>query len=149
MGDVPALSRDLVFRDIVFRLGAANSRPAFPRRVDDVEVIGNLRNEVVDVGVPVAVIGCGEQELRVVVQKHETHVMETAHQVPLVEVAAQQLQERAQPLGTARCQRDDHGQLGNLAQTDSDPAGAFHGRWRGFRNLRLELLERVLQRLLP
>jgi hypothetical protein len=34
-----------------------NAGPAVPRRVDDVQVVGNLRHEVIDIGIPVAVGG--------------------------------------------------------------------------------------------
>ena len=101
MGHIPSFRRDLVFDQIVFRPGIANPRPALPSRIDQVEVVGNLGHKIVDVGVPIAVETGGEQHSGVVVQKHEAHVMETAHLVSLVEVAAQQLQERTEPLGAA------------------------------------------------
>ena len=148
LADVPAFCRDLVPGEVVLRLRAANPRPAFPRRVDDVQVVGDLRHEVVDVGVPVAVEGRGEEQLRVVVQEHEAHVVEGADLVRAVEVAVQQLQERAQPLGSAGRERDDDGQLRDLAQAAADPAGALHRR-RRLRHLRRQLSEHALQRLLP
>src|SRR5438105_4857239 len=48
MRDVPALRGDLVLGEVVLRPGAANARPAVPRRIDDIEVIGDRRYEVVD-----------------------------------------------------------------------------------------------------
>src|SRR5262249_11490384 len=62
-GDVPPLGRHLVLGEVVLRLRTADARPAFPGRVDDVEIVRNLGREVVDVRVPVAVIGGGEEEL--------------------------------------------------------------------------------------
>src|SRR6202042_2044305 len=40
--DVPALRRDLVRGKVVLGPGAANPRPAFPSRVHDVQVVGDL-----------------------------------------------------------------------------------------------------------
>ncbi|HST11192.1 MAG TPA: hypothetical protein VLL05_12520, partial [Terriglobales bacterium] len=66
-------SMDLVFDDPVFHLRAVNPRPAFESREEDVHIVGNLRREVVDIGVPVTVEGSGEEKLRVI-EKHEAHV---------------------------------------------------------------------------
>ena len=52
---------------------------------DDVQFVGNLRREVVDVGVPVAVEGRGEEHPRVVVEEHEAHVVEGADLLPSAE----------------------------------------------------------------
>ena len=82
MGDVPAFCRDLVLDDPVLHLRAANPWPAFERREDDVHVIGNLRREVVDIGVPLAVVGGREEKLRVVVQEDEAHVVDGANLRP-------------------------------------------------------------------
>src|SRR5262245_56875193 len=73
IGDVPAFRRDLVLDEVILRSWAANSRPAVPRGIDDVQVIGNLRYEVVDIGVPVAVKGRGEEQPGVVIEEHEAH----------------------------------------------------------------------------
>src|SRR6188474_3157323 len=62
ISDVPAVRRDLVRGQVVLRAWTANAWPPVPGGVDDVEVIGNLRHEVVDIGVPVAVIGRGEEQ---------------------------------------------------------------------------------------
>ena len=78
MGDVPAFRRDLVLDEVVLRVRMANAGPAVPGGVDDVQVVGNLRHEVVDVGVPIAVKGRGEEQPRVVVEEHEAHVVEGA-----------------------------------------------------------------------
>src|SRR5262245_5265542 len=57
MGDVPAFCRDLVLGDPVFYLRTVNARPAFPGRKENVHFVGDLRHEVLDVDVPVAVVG--------------------------------------------------------------------------------------------
>src|ERR1700759_4284810 len=44
--DVPALCGDLVRGKVVLGPGAADPRPAFPSRVHDVQVVGDLRHEV-------------------------------------------------------------------------------------------------------
>src|SRR5256885_8832612 len=97
MGDVPAFGGDLVFGDPVLDFRAVNARPAFPARKEDVHFIGDLRHEVVDVDVPVAVVGSGEEQLFVLVQKHETHVVDSPHPVSVVKDAVPQLQQGAQP----------------------------------------------------
>src|SRR5262249_13978771 len=103
--------------------------PAFPGRIDDVEIVGDRGHEVVDVRVPVAVEGGGEEELGVVLQEHEAHVVQRADQLRAGgEVAVQELQERAQALCAAGRERDEDGQLGDLSQTAPDPAGALDGR---------------------
>src|SRR5262249_30509690 len=95
MGDVPSFCRDLVLDNPVFHLWAANPRPAFARGEDDVHLVGDLRCEVIDIRVKVAVVGSREEQLRVVVQEPETHVVDGAHQVRVVEAAIPQLQQRA------------------------------------------------------
>src|SRR4030095_14352434 len=57
--DLPAGGRDLMLDDEVLHGGVADARPAFTVAEDHVEVIGNDRGEVVDVRVPIPVIGCG------------------------------------------------------------------------------------------
>src|SRR5262249_31494805 len=52
MGDVPTFCRDLMLSDPVFHLGTVNSWPAFPKRKENVHFVGDLRHEVLDVGVP-------------------------------------------------------------------------------------------------
>src|SRR5215831_12562510 len=126
MGDVPTFGRDLMLSDPVFHLGTANSRPAFPGRKEDVHFVGDLRHEVLDVGVPLAVVGSREEQLRVVVQKHETHVVDGANPVRVVEVAVPRLQHGAQPRGSATRERGDQRQLRDLALTAAGPTGAFH-----------------------
>src|SRR6516165_10570970 len=126
MGHVPAFCCDLVLGDPVFHLRAANPRPAFTWGEEDVHLVGYLRREVIDIGIPLAVVGSREEQLRVVVQEHETHVVDGANPVRVIEVAVPQLQQRAQPRGPARCERGDQSQFRDLALTASGPTGAFH-----------------------
>ncbi len=96
LGDEPAFCRDLVLDEVVFRPGISNARPAFPRRVDDVQIVRDQSNEVVDIDVLIAVERSGEKHSRVVVEKHEAHVMESSDfGCTGREVATQQLEERA------------------------------------------------------
>src|SRR5882672_11671985 len=55
IGHEPAFCRDLVLNEIILSSGVANSRPAFPSRVHEIQIVWNQRDEVVDIGVPVAV----------------------------------------------------------------------------------------------
>src|SRR5262249_45275186 len=126
MGDVPACCRDLMLLDPVLHLGTVNARPAFPSRKEDVHFVGDLRHEALDVDVPVAVVGGGEEQLRVVVQKHNTHVVSAADPLRVVEVAIPQLQQGAQSRSSATCERANHSQLRNLALTAAGPTSAFH-----------------------
>ena len=86
VGDVPAFCGDLVLDDPVFHLRAVNPRPAFESREDDVHFVGYLRREVVDIGVPLAVVGGREEKLRVVVQEDEAHVVDGANLVPALKL---------------------------------------------------------------
>ncbi len=86
---------------------------------------GNLRREVVDVGVQVAVIGRREEQLRVVVHEHEAHVVDRADRVRRPEVPFQQLQEAAKPLRSPFHERKEHGELRDLALTGADAAGGL------------------------
>jgi FAD/FMN-containing dehydrogenase len=72
-------------------LASLDARPALPRRVDDVQEVGDLGDEVVDVRVPLAVVRRGEQHLRVVVEEHEPHVVNAADLIGPDQVAAEQL----------------------------------------------------------
>src|SRR5262249_22658099 len=101
MGDVPAFGRDLVLDDPVFHLWAANPRPAFASGEDDIHLVGDLRCEVIDIRVKIAVVGSREEQPRVVVQEHETHVVDGANPVRVIEATIPQLQQRAQPRGPA------------------------------------------------
>src|SRR5215510_540573 len=146
MGDKPAFCGDLVRDDPILDLRAANPGPAFQRREDHVHFIRNLRCEVVDIGIPLAVVGRREQKLRVVVEEDEALVMERADLFCGAEVAVQESQQRAQPLGAAGRERGDEGQLGDLALANSDPASAFALRCARFCQQLLQRWERVLQR---
>src|SRR5436190_2942094 len=48
IGDEPAFCRYLVLDEVVFRPGTTNPWPAFPRRVDDVQIVWDQSDEVVD-----------------------------------------------------------------------------------------------------
>src|SRR6266850_8564598 len=54
IGHEPAFCCDLVLNEIILSSGIANSRPAFPSRVHEIEIVWNQRNEVIDIGVPIA-----------------------------------------------------------------------------------------------
>jgi hypothetical protein len=92
--------------------------------------VRNLRREVRDVGVEVAVIGRREEQLRVVVDEHEAHVVDRADRVRRPEVPFQQLQEATKPLRSAFHERKEHGELRNLALTGADTAGGLRRRRR-------------------
>src|SRR6266404_2371867 len=128
IGDVPEVRCNLVARNVIFYLRATNSRPTLGIAKLEVKDVGNLRREVLDVDVPVAIVGSAEEQLRVVVQKHEPHVVDSANHVYefIPDAAVQSFEETAQPLGSAWCERDDHRQLRDLALTPADPAGAFN-----------------------
>src|SRR6266404_7852734 len=72
-GDEPAFCCDLVLNEIILSSGVANSRPAFPGRVHEIQIVWNQRDEVVDIGVPVAVERSREEQSRIVVDEHEPH----------------------------------------------------------------------------
>ena len=74
-----------------FTFGLVNARPALEVAEEDVHRRGNLRHEVVDVGVPLAVVRGGEEQLRVVVQEDEAHVVKRADHVGAAEVAVQRV----------------------------------------------------------
>src|SRR5262245_39604702 len=76
IGDVPAFGRDLVLDEVILRAWTANAGPAVPSRVDDVQIVRNLRHKVVNIRVPIAVEGGGEEQPCVVIEKHEAHGVE-------------------------------------------------------------------------
>src|SRR5258706_1432765 len=53
--NVPEVRRNLIFRDEVLDLGAANPRPAFDFAELEVEDIRDLGAEIIDIRIPVAV----------------------------------------------------------------------------------------------
>src|SRR5438046_2762800 len=126
LGEVPAFGGALVFVHPVPDTRAVNARPAVAAGKEDVHFIGDLRHDVVDVDVPVAVIGSGEEQLFVLDQKHETQVVDSPHPVSVVKDAVPQLQQGAQPGGPSWRERGDHGQLRDRALTDAGPTSAFH-----------------------
>src|SRR5260221_10386178 len=130
IGDVPEVRRDLVARDVVFHLRATNARPPFGVPELEIQDVGDLRREVLDVDVPVAVVGGAEEQLRVVVQEDEAHVVNGADPVHelIANAAVQNLQKAAQPLGSAWCEWDDHRELRDLPLPATDPAGGFGPR---------------------
>src|SRR6185437_2795131 len=121
-----------------------NSRPPFDIAEDQIHGIGNLRHEVVDVSVPVAIVSGGEEELRVVVQKDEAHIVEGANCVPTAEVSFQRLQQSAESPRSAWCEGNDSSELRDLALTGADTAGVLCSRRGG--QLSFEIGETSLQR---
>src|SRR6266850_3461685 len=55
IGHEPAFCGDLVLNEIILSSAVANPGPAFPSRVHEIEIVWNQRDEIVDIGVPVAV----------------------------------------------------------------------------------------------
>jgi hypothetical protein len=51
IGDEPTFCGYLVLNEVIFRSGASNARPAFPRGVHEVQIVWNQRDEVVDIDV--------------------------------------------------------------------------------------------------
>jgi hypothetical protein len=109
-----------------------------------IQRIGNLRREVVDIGVPLVVVGGGEEQLGVVVQKHEPHIVDGPNPVRTLEVAFQQLQQATKPLRSAVRERKDQGELRDPAPTSADPTGALRHRRRC--QLLFESRKRFLER---
>src|SRR5262249_18773496 len=101
---------------------------------------------VIDVGIKVAVVSRAEEQLRVVVQVDEAHVVDGANLVGVVEAAISQFQQGAEPRGASRSERGEQGQFRDLALTESGATGAFHPRPRG-RPERGQVFDRILQRL--
>ena len=99
IGDVPEVRRDLVARDEVFDLRATNPWPTFDIAELKVEDVGDLRREILDVRIPVEIVGSAEQKLGVVVQDHEAHVVDGANPIHhfIANAAVKNLQKRAQP----------------------------------------------------
>src|SRR6266849_9711763 len=135
--DVPEVRRDLMLHDVVLHLRATHSGPTFGVAKLQVEDVGNLRCEVLDIGVPVAVVGGAKQQFRIVVQKNEAHVVDGAKLIHerIADAAVQSSKKTAQPVGSSWRHWNDHCQLRNLALTAPDPAGGFwpSSRFRGGR----------------
>src|ERR1700730_14595489 len=88
--DVPGLGRDLVVEYPLLRLPATHPWVTLTIARPQIHSIRNLRREVVDIRVKVAVIGRREEKLRVVVHEHEAHVVDRAYRVRRPEVPFQQ-----------------------------------------------------------
>src|SRR6185503_4563996 len=124
-GDVPSLGGDLVPSDKVFRRRAVNSRPSLQIAEDQIHGVRNFRHEVVDISVPIAIVSGGEEQLCVVVQEDEAHIVQCADYIPAAEVAFQRLQQSAKSLCSARCKRNDSGELRDFALTGADTTGVL------------------------
>src|SRR5882672_2236517 len=143
--NVPGLGRDLVTGDpIRRRLRITHSWITLAIAQPQIHGIRDLRREVFDVGVKVAVIGRREKQFRVVVHEHEAHVVDRAYRVRRPEVPFQQLQQAAQPLRSTFHERKEHAELRDLALTKTDTAGLLRMRRRC--QLLREHGEAVLQR---
>ena len=96
-GNIPEVRRDLVPHNEILYLWATNPWPTFDFTELKIQDVGDLGAEVIDVGIPVAVVSAGEQHLRVVVQKDPAHVVNSANQVhvSIAEVAMQALKMHA------------------------------------------------------
>src|SRR5215468_1053013 len=128
-GDIPGAGGDLVLCDVVLHGGTMDARPAFTVAEHHVELIGNLRGEVVDIRVPLAVICRGEQDPRVVVEKHVAHIMDGANPVGGVDVDPS-VQHRLESLCSSRRNWEDDGQFGDLTPAQSGTPGGRRFRVR-------------------
>lgn len=61
----------------------------------------DLGREIVDIGVPVAVIGGGKDDTRIVVEKDEAHVVQGRDPLCTIEISVRQVEETAQAIGSA------------------------------------------------
>src|SRR5262249_12041975 len=125
IGDVPRISRDLILDEPVLDHGAADAGPPVTIAEQYVHRVRDLRHEVVDVAIPSAVIGRAEEELRVIVQQHEAHVVQCAYDVSALEIAFQQIQQAANTLTATGHERNDRGQLRYAALARADAASAL------------------------
>src|SRR5271166_6119637 len=80
IGNVPEVRLDLMLHDEILYFCAADPWPTFDFTELEVEDIWDLGAEVIDVGIPVAVVSAGEEHLRVVVQEDPAHVVNGANQ---------------------------------------------------------------------
>src|SRR5262249_27287575 len=99
--DVPGVGRELVTDEKVLNVWVANSWPSLDVTKEQIHGRRNLRYEIIDVGVPFAVVGSGEQQLRVVVEEYEAHIVERANDIRTFEITFRQFQQAANPLGSA------------------------------------------------
>src|SRR5262245_3179667 len=128
--DVPGLGRRLVAGDPILHRRAMNSWITLAIAQPQIHGIRNLRREVVDVRVKVAVVGRREEQLRVVVHGHEAHVVDCAYRVRRLEVPFHQLQQAAKPLRSAFRERNEQGELRDLVLPGTDTTGGLRAGWR-------------------
>src|SRR5262245_44699193 len=125
MGDVPAFCRDLVLSDPVFHRGVSKPRKLFEFGEQQIQLVGNLRCELVEIAVPrIAVVGGGEEQLRVFVQEHKTHIVDSGYLLR-AEVGFQRLQQAAKSLRSAWHELEDQGEFRDLTLTKADAARAL------------------------
>src|SRR5262245_52001533 len=123
LSNIPGAGRDLVLCDVILHGGATDARPPFAVAEHHVELIGNMRGEVVDIRVPLAVICRREQDPRVVVEEHVAHIMHAADPVGGLDVEPR-VQHRLESLCSSRRNWEDDGEFGDLAAAQSGTAGA-------------------------
>src|ERR1041384_1113443 len=121
-----------------------NSRPALKIAKDQIHGIGNLRHEVIDIRVPIAVVSGGEKQLRIVIEKDEAHIVKSTSGIPTAKVTFERLQQSAQSLRSAWCERNDPGEFRDLALTRANTAGVLCSCRSG--QLSFEVGETSLQR---
>ena len=85
-----------------------NSRPALHHGKERVHRIRNLRRERGDVALPIAIVCAREQQLGVIFQDDESHVVDGSHEIRSRESSFYLGKKRAQLLGAARLERNDH-----------------------------------------
>src|SRR5499427_9724540 len=103
MGDVPAFCRDLVLSDPVFHRGVAKPRKLLEFGEQQIQLVGNLRCKLVEIAIPrIAVVGGGEEQLRVIVQEHKPHIVDGGYLLgaELASSACSRARSRIAPPGT-------------------------------------------------
>nr|GEU28585.1 hypothetical protein [Tanacetum cinerariifolium] len=125
VGHEPAGRVDLVAGNKVLDGRAVDAGPAFDIGKQQVHQFRNLGGKVVDVAVPVAVVGGGKQDAGVVVEEHEAHIVQGGHALGAVHIAVGQIENAAQALGAARFQRRDRRQLRHIAGLLAHAAGGI------------------------
>src|ERR1043165_6494387 len=121
-----------------------NARPALEIAKDQIHRIRNLRHEVIDISIPVAIVSGGEKQLRVVVQKYEAHIVKSANGISTAKVTFERLQQSAQSLRPTWCERNDPREFRDLALTGANTAGVLCSCRSG--QLSFEVGETSLQR---
>src|ERR1043166_447991 len=102
-GAIPGVGGNLVPGDKVFHRRVMNSRPTFDIAEEQIHGVRNLRDEVVDISIPVAIVGRSKEQFCVVIQEDETHIVECANRVSTAEVTFQRLEQSAESRGSAFC----------------------------------------------